>query len=161
MATFLSKYVNKIDRKGRVSVPAAWRAALTAQGFQGVIAYPSFHTAALEGLPRETLDEMIRRQHDRTLADGDIAGVLFGDDDDDDLLGTILGRVRELPFDTEGRIVLPRDFLQHGGIEDEIAFVGRGTRFQLWAPAALDAHEAAASERARARRGRRDNGGEP
>jgi MraZ protein len=134
LATFLSKYVNKIDRKGRVSVPAAWRAALSTQGFQGIIAYPSFHMKALEGLPRETLDEMIKRQHDRTLASGDIAGVLFGDDDDDDLLGTILGRVRELPFDGEGRIILPRNFLQHAGIDDEVAFVGRGTRFQLWAP---------------------------
>jgi MraZ protein len=161
LATFLSKYVNKIDRKGRVSVPAAWRAALSTQGFQGVIAYPSFHTAALEGLPRETLDEMIRRQHDRTLADGDIAGVLFGDDDDDDLLGTILGRVRELPFDTEGRIVLPRDFLQHTGIDDEVAFVGRGTRFQLWAPGALNDHEASSIERARSRRTRRVAGSAP
>jgi MraZ protein len=161
LATFLSKYVNKIDRKGRVSVPAAWRTALSTQGFQGVIAYPSFRVAALEGLSRDTLDEMIRRQHDRTLADGDIAGVLLGDDDDDDMIGTIMGRVRELPFDGEGRIILPRPFLQHAGIDDEAAFVGRGRGFRIWAPAAFEAHEAAAIERARARRRGHGNGGAP
>ena len=46
---FLSTYVNKVDRKGRVSVPATFRASLAAetQRFPGVIVFPSYKYPAL------------------------------------------------------------------------------------------------------------------
>ena len=40
MALFLDTFVNKIDRKGRVSVPATFRAALDGQAFHGIVALP-------------------------------------------------------------------------------------------------------------------------
>ncbi|MDR0774463.1 MAG: cell division/cell wall cluster transcriptional repressor MraZ, partial [Rickettsia sp.] len=42
MNIFLSKYINNIDKKGRVSIPASYRLALSSQSFNGIIAYPSF-----------------------------------------------------------------------------------------------------------------------
>ena len=42
MALFLSTFINKVDRKGRVSVPAPFRAALIGQSFHGIVAFPSF-----------------------------------------------------------------------------------------------------------------------
>ena len=48
MALFISTFVNKIDRKGRVSVPAAFRAALTVPGFAGMVGFRSFVGPFLE-----------------------------------------------------------------------------------------------------------------
>ena len=48
LALFLSTFVNRIDRKGRVSVPAPFRTVLAAQTFPGVIVFPSFVVSAIE-----------------------------------------------------------------------------------------------------------------
>ena len=45
---FLSSYENKIDRKGRVSVPATFRSHLNSMGYNGFISYPSFNHPALK-----------------------------------------------------------------------------------------------------------------
>ncbi len=49
MSAFLSTVTHKIDSKGRVSVPAAFRAVASAQGFNGIYLYPSFTEQAIEG----------------------------------------------------------------------------------------------------------------
>ncbi|MET1026476.1 MAG: MraZ N-terminal domain-containing protein, partial [Dongiaceae bacterium] len=48
MALFIDTFINKIDKKGRVSVPATFRAALGGQSFQGIVAFPSFKYAAIQ-----------------------------------------------------------------------------------------------------------------
>jgi MraZ protein len=149
LATFLSTWVNKVDRKGRVSVPAPWRAALQSQQFQGVIVYPSLLVHALEGFGRETLDAMNRSRLDRTLASGDVIDALTGGGQDE-LIETIMGLARELPFDPEGRISLPRALAEQMEIGDEATFVGLGTRFQIWSPKRYEPHHQAALARARA-----------
>ena len=45
-----------------------------------------------------------------------------------------MAMAREMQFDGEGRIILPPAFFEHAGIEDRAVFVGRGSRFQIWAP---------------------------
>jgi len=152
LAAFLSTWVNKVDRKGRVSVPAAWRASLQNQSFQGVIAYPSITLKALDGFGRDVLDAMNKSRLDRTLAAGDIAAALTGGGDDE-LIDTIMGLARELPFDPEGRISLPRQLAEHAGIGEEAIFVGLGNRFQIWSPASWEPHHQAALARARTRLG--------
>jgi MraZ protein len=154
LAAFLSTWVNKVDRKGRVSVPAAWRASLQSQSFQGVIAYPSITLAALEGFGRDTLDAMNKSRLDRNLAGGDLRAALTGNGGDDELIDTIMGLVRELPFDPEGRISLPKNFAEHAGITEEATFVGLGNRFQIWSPKAYEPHHRAALARARSQLGR-------
>jgi MraZ protein len=154
LATFLSTWVNKVDRKGRVSVPAPWRLALQGQQFQGIIVYPSLTVAALEGFGRDALEAMNRSRLDRTLASGDIVDVLAGGGEHD-LVETIMGLARELPFDPEGRISLPRALADQVGIGDEATFVGLGNRFQIWSPKAYEPHHQAALARARAQIARR------
>ena len=143
MTSFLSTFVNKVDRKGRVSVPAPFRAALAGQSFQGIVAYPSLTDPAIDAIGRDLLDRMIGRRFDRTLEDGDFERVLLGGGDDR-VVETVLAMVSELPFDGEGRIVLPKSLAEIAGIADHAAFVGRGTRFQIWAPEAFERHQAAA-----------------
>lgn len=141
MGLFLSKYVNKVDRKGRVSVPATFRAALPNQGpdnFQGIVAFPSPKYSALEGYGIDRIEEIVGRID---------ALPLFSEERE--YFETMLAESHRLPFDTEGRIILPGELIEHAKITDSVAFVGLGRSFQIWAPPAYDAHKTAVHERAR------------
>ncbi len=133
MTSFISTYENKVDKKGRVSVPAAYRAALGSEAYQGVIAYPSFTGPAIEGFGRGALEELNKRRFDQSLDGGDFTQALVGRSDDG-LVETIMSLASEMPFDGEGRIILPARLAEHAGIADRATFVGRGNRFQIWSP---------------------------
>ena len=148
VALLVGRHVNKIDRKGRVSVPKPFRAALSrsraeadAEAFTGLYAFPSFKYPALEAC-----DEAFMTRVAEGLEDLD----LFSDDQDD-LAAVILENARELPMDPEGRIVLTDDLRDFAGIKDEVLFVGRGQRMLMWEPAAYEAQRGDAFERAKAR----------
>ena len=55
---FLSSYENKIDKKGRVSVPATFRSHLSSMGYNGFISYPSFNHSALEGCSQDRIEKL-------------------------------------------------------------------------------------------------------
>lgn len=150
MTSFISTYENKVDRKGRVSVPAAYRAALANETYQGVIGYPSLLDSSIEGIGRSMLEELNRRRFDRSLDGGDFERTLIGASDGG-VVEAIMAMSCELPFDGEGRIILPARLAEHAGIDDRATFVGRGTRFQIWAPERYAAHQAKEIEALRAR----------
>ena len=52
----------------------------------------------------------------------------------------------QLKIDGEGRIILTDQIRNHAGIEDRVAFVGRGHFFQLWEPGRFEAYRMAARE---------------
>jgi MraZ protein len=141
MTAFLSTYVNKVDKKSRVSVPASYRAALSNDGFSGIVAYPSLNLPAIEAFGRAQLEELSQRQTGRSLDAGDFERLLVGGRSDT-LIETILAMVHELPFDREGRISLPENLAKHAGIGERAVFVGRGNRFQIWSPEAHERHHA-------------------
>lgn len=141
MPLLVGRYVNKIDRKGRVSVPKPFRESFKGQGFKGIYAYPLFKYPAIEACGEEFMMRL-----GESLDDLDVFS-----DEQDDLAAAILERAHALPFDTEGRVVLPGELLVHGEITGEAVFVGRGARMQIWQPKAYEANSAKAFERARAR----------
>ena len=55
---FLSSFENKIDKKGRVSVPATFRSHLNSMGYNGFISYPSFNHAALEACSQDRIEKL-------------------------------------------------------------------------------------------------------
>jgi MraZ protein len=136
---FIGRHINKIDRKGRVSVPKPFRDALADS--PAVYVFPSFKSPALEAAG----ESFIRRFVD-SLDDLD----LFSDAQDD-LAATVLANAHQLQPDPEGRVILPKVLIDHAGLGDEAVFVGRGSRFQIWSPGQFDTHNAHAFERARAR----------
>lgn len=138
MALFLSTFVNKLDRKGRVSVPASFRLALTGQNFNGIIAFPSFKLPALEASGIDRMEEV-----------SDRIDQLAEFSEDRDALSSILADAEPLAFDGEGRIVLPEALCKHAGITENAAFVGRGRTFQIWEPQRFQAHQQEMRERAR------------
>ena len=139
MALFLSTFVNKVDRKGRVSVPATFRTVLSQQSFSGVVAFPSLVYAAVEGSGIDRFEQ---------LAEG-IDDLNPFSDEHDDFSKAIFGKAHQLPFDGEGRIIIPENLLAHAGITERAAFVGQGRRFQIWEPSLFAKHEAEAVDRAK------------
>ncbi|MFP6707777.1 MAG: division/cell wall cluster transcriptional repressor MraZ [Alphaproteobacteria bacterium] len=140
MALFLSRFDNKVDRKGRVSVPASFRVDLTSDAFAGVVAFPSpGNPGAIDGC---NIGRM------KQLADGIDSFNPFSAEYGD-LATAILTKSHRLPFDGEGRIILPQQLLQHADITTMATFAGRGATFQIWAPEAYEIYEVEATERAR------------
>ena len=154
MTAFVSTYVNKVDRKKRVSVPAPFRAALAGSSFGGLIVYPSLRESAIEAFSRDVLDQLNNRRMSRSLEGDDFEQILLGGGDG--LIDAVMAMVHELPFDPEGRVVLPAALAAHAGIADRAAFVGRGNRFQIWAPETFQAHQDEAIDALRRRVGNGD-----
>lgn len=124
MSLFLSSYENRLDTKGRVSVPASFRASATNEKFAGVVLFRSFTHNCIEGMTMSRMEQMA--------AATDKMGVF--DSELDDLTAMLFADARELSFDVTGRIVIPTDMLAHAGITDRAVFVGRGNSFQIWNP---------------------------
>lgn len=134
MALFLSACVNKVDKKGRVSVPAPFRAALTDQLFQGVVLFCSHTHICLEGFGMARMEELCQRLEHYDLFSAD----------QDDMATAIFGEAVQLPFDGDGRIILPAALMDFAGLGEHAAFIGMGHKFQIWNPEAFEERRNAA-----------------
>jgi len=129
LSDFIGRYLNKIDKKGRVSVPAVWRPRLTREDFSGIVAQIGLTENAIDAYPRDYL-ELIQNKMDNNdplLEESEYeATILFG--------GSILS------FDNEGRVNLPENFKTGTGISSDALFVGMGRRFRIWDPKAFEGY---------------------
>ena len=139
MSLFLSSYENRLDTKGRISVPASFRASVSDEKFAGIVLYRSFTNNCIEGLTLSRMEQMA--------AATDKIGVF--DSGLDDLTALLFADARQLAFDVTGRVVIPADLLAHAGITDTAVFVGRGNSFQIWNPDAFRAAQAKSLENLR------------
>lgn len=143
MGLFLSSVTNKVDAKGRVSVPAKFRAVLKDMGQESFVCFPSFTEMAVEAMTMDKAQEISERldeEFNPFAEDGDAFAT------------SILADSYELPIDKDGRIMLPEDLMAHAGIVGMATFVGLGRRFQVWEPQAYRDYRVAARELARANR---------
>lgn len=131
MALFLSTFENKVDKKGRVSVPASFRTTVAASHFQGIALYRHLSLPCVEGADISFLEQL----SDQLYED-------FGPFNTDQLsvATSILAESCQLAFDSEGRILLPAAMKDFMGIDGAATFVGLGRKFQIWAPAAFAEH---------------------
>jgi MraZ protein len=139
VAVFIGTFDNKVDRKGRVSVPAQFRQTLAGQSFQGIVAFRSYRATAIEACGIDFMERL----------NDSIASLDLFSDAQDDLAATIFADSQQLPFDGDGRIILPPRLAEHAGIAERAAFVGKGPIFQIWEPAALEKYMDDARARAR------------
>ncbi|MFQ5953916.1 MAG: division/cell wall cluster transcriptional repressor MraZ [Kiloniellales bacterium] len=135
---FFGTHDNKVDRKGRVSVPASFRAALNAPEENAIVAFPSFTDPAIEAWPVERM---------RRLQDGLDEMDQFSQEQRD-FASLIFAEARLLNLDNEGRIVLPGQLARHAAITERALFVGQGATFLVWEPSRYQAYKDAARERA-------------
>ncbi len=122
MDRFLSNTINKVDKKGRVSIPASFRPILG----------KTSHLYILSSVDQPTVDaggvELIERKEQQLERMDPFS-------EDYELYSFVLhGDSTELKIDGEGRVILSDSIREQTGITDRAAFVGRGHFFQIWEP---------------------------
>ena len=135
---FLSTYENKIDKKGRVSVPASFRSYLSNLGYNGVVCYPSFNNQSLEAWPQDRIEKI----------SNSIDSLNPFEEKRDFFATSILSESINLQFDSEGRISLTPKLLKHAKIKNSILFVGQGKTFQIWEPSIFEKFKVTARKKA-------------
>ena len=135
---FLSTYENKLDKKGRVSVPASYRSYLSNLGYNGVICYPSFNNQSIEAWPQDRLEKISNT----------IDSLNPFEEKRDFFATSILSESTNLQFDSEGRISLTPKLLKHAKIKKSMVFVGQGKTFQIWEPTIFEKFKVNARKKA-------------
>jgi MraZ protein len=124
MDEFVSTYTNRIDAKGRVSIPAQYRAVLAVDGFEGIYCCPT--------LDRQAVDAGGNRFREAIRAS--LANFEPFSEDHEYLSTTLIGESEILKLDSEGRVVLTDTIKHHAGLSERVTFVGHGYKFQIWEP---------------------------
>lgn len=121
---FMDTISNKVDAKGRVSLPSDYRAIVKELSTE-IVCYRSLNAPCIEGCLEDTLDKLATEIENSTD---------FFSETQDNLTNLIFGDAKRFPFDSTGRIVLSEKLLKHAGITDTAVFVGKGRKFQIWNP---------------------------
>jgi MraZ protein len=140
MDRFVSHFTLRLDAKGRISIPAPFRAVLARDGFEGLYCYPTLDRPALDAGGNALLAEI------ETL----IGRFSPYSEEREQFSTALFGTSEVLKIDSEGRVVLTEPLKAHAGIADEAAFAGLGHKFQIWEPARFRAELAEATEKVRA-----------
>ena len=140
MTQFLGTHTNRLDAKGRVSIPAPFRAALKdTDGNAALILRPSHKHSCIEGWPIAAFNALAESmRHMRTFSD-----------EQEDLAFALYGEVTQVEPDREGRIVLPEELVMYANLKDTVRFIGLSAHFQIWEPEAAERRRTEAKARAR------------
>jgi MraZ protein len=146
MTQFLGTHRNRLDAKGRVTIPAPFRAALKAfVAIQNdpenghIVLRPSHRQPCIEAWPQPVFNSLgapLDRVEMFSAAYEDLAATVYAD-------------AFPMEPDREGRIVLPDELAAHAGLTDSVVFMGLGRTFSMWEPAAADRYRAEARARVR------------
>ena len=136
---FLSNFTNRLDAKGRVSIPAPFRGVLNRDGFEGLYVYPSLEAEAVDCGGHALLGDI------ETL----LAPLSTESETWEAFASTLYGQSEILKVDAEGRIVLTEAVKTHAGIGADVTFVGMGKKFRMWEPSRFRAYQAEAKDRVR------------
>ncbi len=135
----MGTYQARFDAKGRMSVPAPFRAILrtgSADGTAALVLRPSDRHRCIEGWPAATFDALTARFEHLDLFS----------QDDDDLRTALYAAAWPVEADKEGRISVPEFLVQHAGLTETAVFMGKGRSFEIWEPAGAGRRMAEASQ---------------
>ncbi len=135
MTEFVGKFLNKIDKKGRVSVPALWRPKLLGAEFSGIVAQLTNGYSSVDGYSKKYLEryqDWLDKQDPLLEGNEYEATLIFGSS--------------MLPFDKEGRVLLPDLLRKKAQLDNDALFVGMGRRFRIWEPSSFEKYENKARE---------------
>ena len=139
MDLFLSTYENKLDAKGRVSVPAPYRSVLE-RNRSPLYIYKSLTLPCLEGCGPERISQIVDAIDDMDSLSKEA-----------EVLQTMLFSAQEMKIDSDGRMLLPAEFVEFAELEGVALFAGIGRSFQIWRPDRHQQREQVTREQAGAR----------
>ena len=121
---FMDTIENKVDAKGRVSLPSDWRNIVKTADSE-IVCYRSLSLPCIEGCLEDMLEKLAVEMEN---------SLDFFSEEQDDISNLIFGDAKRYPFDSTGRIMLSEKLLKHAQITDSAIFVGKGRKFQIWNP---------------------------
>ena len=124
MDLFVSQFLNKIDKKGRVTFPSLFRNVLPKKNKNEIILYKSLKHNSIEGCSSERIKEIAQR----------INKLDIFSDDQDDFSTSIFSEIIPTNLDKEGRFLIPDSLKKYAGISSKATFIGQGFYFQIWEP---------------------------
>jgi MraZ protein len=140
MNRFVSNVTLRLDAKGRVSIPAPFRAVLARDAFEGLYCYPTLDRPAIDAGGNALMAEI----------EALIARFAPYSEEREQFAAALYGTSETLKIDSEGRVSLSEPLKAHAGIKDAVAFVGLGHKFQIWEPGRFRTQLAEASKKVRA-----------
>ena len=137
MDLFVSQFVNKIDKKGRVSFPSQFRNVWPKKHKNEIILFKSLKFNSIEGCSSERIDKIADR----------IEELHIFSDDQDDFATSIFSEIIPTNLDKEGRFLIPDNLKVYSNISSEVTFIGQGHYFQIWEPEAAIERQKKSRER--------------
>ena len=137
MDLFLSQYVNKIDKKGRVSLPSSFRNVLPSENKNEFILFKSLKYPAVDGCSYERIKKIAEI----------IDKLDLFSDDQEDFSTSIFSEIIPTNLDKEGRFLIPDFLKKYSNISEEVTFIGQGHYFQIWESKAVLEHQKKSRER--------------
>lgn len=132
MLGFLGRHEYQIDAKGRVSLPSAFRHAVSSRPMV-LLQWQDTHLGLF---PEETWAEIRKNLLSYRRAKGDRGA----------WVRRITSSAVQVEPDKHGRIRIPPWLRQQVGLEDSVLFVGALDRIELWPPARFEEHVHAVEE---------------
>ena len=133
---FLSIYETKIDKKGRISIPARYRSLLE-KSDEELILFSTPESNYVQGCG----NNYIKRLWETNLELDQISNEAL-------YIQDILSDSIHAKIDAEGRILLSEKLIEIAKLTSTVLFAGRGETFQIWDPKNFNAAKEERSKKA-------------
>ena len=116
---FLGRFAHNLDTKGRLAVPARFRASLE----EGVVVTRGMDRC-VAAYPMPVWEELA----------GKISALSMTDPNARQFRRMVFAEAANLMLDSQGRIVVPPELRDYAGIDREAVIIGVHTSFEIWSP---------------------------
>ena len=123
---FLGNIEAKTDQKGRVFLPSVFRKELQASGEERLIVRKDVHQKCLVLYPESAWDRRMEALFER--ADE-------FDEGEREAVRMFMSEVALLTLDGNGRLLIPKEFLEEAEIDASVRFIGMKDTIEIWASA--------------------------
>ena len=137
MQTFIGNIEARLDEKGRIFVPAAYRKILAECESKRIVMRRDTDNVCLMFYPEHIWNEKVEQLR-QTLDEWD--------PEDQLILMQFMADAEYFELDGQGRILLQKKNLETIGAQQDVLFVGMLNRFALWAPETFAAKKLSQSE---------------
>ena len=132
---FIGNDIYSVDHKGRVFIPAKFRAVLTKKDEGSFYVVRGFETSLLL-FPLSGWNEFVK----------DLSGKKYSQKSIREAIRAFSYAAELLSMDSQGRVILPKELRDYSRIEDEVFFLGAINKIELWSPVVYEKYSKGSSD---------------
>jgi MraZ protein len=129
MASFSGRYLNSVDSKGRVALPAKLRRIFPKESQNNVVLTRGIESC-IHGYAMDDWDSLLFN----------LENLEIPETQKNLISRLLLSYSLETNFDGQGRVLIPNYLLEHAKLRGEAMIVGVGNRFEIWNPLLFEKH---------------------